>query len=120
MRYLRRNYKPFKYVANPSQYMEPLYDDDGNLTGEEVPPMQSGTLCYGNVTSEFGEQDARMYGIDQKYGRYLLLSKLPEGMTEQSGVWVDDLDADWPDYIVRRISRSLNGVQVTLTKVMQG
>ena len=110
MRCLKRNMQPFKYAHILSQ--TEMVDTDGNYTGETDVQYTTPVTAYANINALTGAADVEAYGTRLKYDRTLVMSVLPEGMDETTVLWLDNLDSDTPDYVVLRISKSLNFVEV--------
>lgn len=107
--------RPFMYAEYTGS--EELVDLLGNYTGENAPLYGEKTAAEGNIAPATGRANARPFGTELDYDKLIVMERLPEGLTENCGVWIDDLEADSPDYVVRRISQSINGVAIAVARV---
>lgn len=115
MRMLNRNMQKFGYKLLTSSNV-PVLDPDGFETGEYAPvysPKYTGYACISPATGEVIE---RAFGASVEYDR-VLCANTDFGMDENSLLWIDDLEAESHDYVVKRIARSLNNVRFALAKV---
>ena len=87
-------------------------DENDNYTGEQDVEYGPKTLAHANITEARGAADVEAYGTRLKYDKTLVMNELPEGFDENAGLWIDNLDAEAPDYVVLRISKSLNFVEI--------
>lgn len=115
MRCLRRNMRPFMYAEYTGS--EELVDLTGNFTGERAPLYGEKIAAAGNISPASGRTDVRAFGTELNYDRVIVMERVPDGLTEDSGVWIDDLEAESPDYVVRRIAKSINGVEIAVARV---
>lgn len=115
MRCLRRNMRPFMYASYEGS--EELVDLTGNYTGERAPLYGEKIAATGNISPATGRAYVRAFGTELNYDRVIVTERVPDGLTEDSGVWIDDLEADSPDYVVRRIAESINGVEIAVGRV---
>ena len=102
--------QPYKY-ANILSETETV-DEHGDYTGGIDIQYTEPVLSYANIGALNGVADVEQYGTRMKYNRTLIRTQLPEGFDETSALWIDDLDSETPDYVVDRISKSLNYVEV--------
>lgn len=114
MRCLRRNMRPFMYA--PYEGSEELVDLTGNFTGERAPIYGEKIAATGNISAATGRTNVRAFGTELDYDALIVMERVPNGLTEDSGIWIDDLTADAPDYVVRRISDSINGVAIAVSR----
>lgn len=121
MRLQHRNKKKFKYACFLGE--EPVYDSDGNFTGEYTPTYTEPKEAYANINDGYisanhmsGTAAPEMYGIDIGYIK-TLMAGTDFGMDERSVLWIDDLDSEQPDYVIRRIGRSPNNVRIACAHV---
>lgn len=109
MRCLIRNMRKFKYATYISS--EDVVND-GVYSGETNTQYSEPVVAYANITAATGAADVEPYGTRMKYDKTLVMERLPEGFDEHAVLWIDDLDAELPDYVVLRISESLNFVTI--------
>jgi len=121
MRMQHRNRQKFKYCYYLGK--EPVYDDDGNFTGEYESKYSKPKTGWANINSGYisanhmsGTAAPMTYGMDIDYIK-TVMAPTDFGMDEKSMLWIDDLKADKPDYVIRRIGKSLNNVRIACTHV---
>ena len=121
MRMQQRNKQKFKYAYFLGK--EPIYDEDGNFTGEYESKYSEPKVGYANINSGYisanhmsGTASPEMYGIDVDYIK-TVMAPTDFGMDEYSILWLDDLEAEEHDYVIRRIGRSLNNVRIACSHV---
>lgn len=118
MKMMGRNKRVF-YYANPTG-SEMMLDEQGYENGtlkivyEDKKRM---ALNVGpNTTTTNVKVDRTMYGNDESYERIMFVPKnFP--FTEETVFWLDNLDADKPDYFVVGITNLLNLDIYTLRKI---
>lgn len=113
MRTLIRNRQKFYYqnLDSTSAVM-----DDGFYTGELDLTYADRKAGYANISAATGEAKEDSFGRDLQYDKVICADNDFE-MNEYSRLWIDDLKADKPDYIVKRIAKSLNNVRIAISKV---
>lgn len=121
MRMQHRNKQKFKYAYYLGK--DPVTDADGNFTGEYEPKYTKPKVGYANINSGYisanhmsGTDTPTMYGIDRDYIKTISAST-DFGMDVYSVLWIDDLNSETPDYVIRRIGKSLNSVRIACTHV---
>ncbi len=118
MRMLHRN-KQIIYFSNFVD-KENITDEDGNLTGEYKINYTDPIKAMVNVSSAKGESAVTQFGDHVEYDKILVYTEreISTKLTESSVLWVDETDTTKPyDYIVTKISRSINSVSVAIRKV---
>ena len=110
-----RNQQRFFY-RNPAGGPTPAVDGDGLYTGEQDRAFTPRAEGYASFSPATGDVSEYGFGANVEYDR-VLCAETDFGMTEQSMLWVDDLEAEAPDYVVTRIARSLNHVRIALARV---
>lgn len=120
---LRRNKQKFYY----STFIEnvPITDEYGNQTSEWEAIYSNPILCFGNVNMNFGENINYPIGIDHDVDKVIYIDNLNTPITEHSLIWFDiDLNLDDEgktqvphNYVVKKISKSLNHMLVAIDKV---
>lgn len=118
MRCLLRNQQRFMWA----QYLESqeTTEPGGMYNGEHSTEYSEKHSAYGNVSPAGGSSTVAMFGEKLDYNKVIIMESLPAGFDELSLLWVDDLDADTPDYVVRRIAKSMNNVSIAIAKVSIG
>lgn len=113
MRTLLRNKQMFYYqnLDSTSAVME-----DGLYTGEINLVYTEREEGYANISAATGEARDDAFGRDIQYDK-VICADTDFGMNEYSRLWVDDLEAEKPDYVVRRIAKSINNVRIAIAKV---
>lgn len=121
MRMQHRSKQKFKYAYYKGQ--KPVYDEDGNFTGEYAPSYTEPMIGWGNINSGYisanhmsGTATPEMYGIDLDYIKTIMTST-DYGLDEYSVIWIDNLDSPTHDYIIRRIGRGINNVRIACSHV---
>lgn len=117
MRCLERNKRKFYYAPLIPEESEPIVDEYGNETGESIPKYGAKVEMRANISAANGSVAREWYGIADQYDRSIIISgECP--FDETAGLWIDDLDAQRPDYAVKGIATSLNGTIVVTRKLV--
>lgn len=120
MRCLRRNKVPYWYAVYVRS--ETAYDDYGNESGKNVVyshPVE-GRI---NASPAKDVSTVAVFGTDVNYDKVLAADNI--AFDENAMLWLDTppvLNSDGstdtpPDYVVKRIARSLNSVLVAVSRV---
>lgn len=115
MRMLERNKQLFKYRLMTGAVV-PVLDPDGYETGEHMPVYSGKLSALANIAPATGEANERAFGASVEYDR-VICANTDFGMDENAQLWIDDLNAPNPDYVVKRIARSINGVRIAIARV---
>ena len=122
MRLLDRNKKTFYYALNTGRGM--LTDEQGNYTGEPGITYSEPVKVRAYISAVKGSWTVisgatiDQFGIDLDYDKIIDLEGTNWDITEDTILWVDDLDVYHPyDYIVKRISVFLNHTTIAIKKV---
>ena len=115
MRTLHINTRPIKY-QNVASNPEAIRDADGNLTGEYTSGYGAVLTARVNVSPATGIVTPSYFGADINYDRVIAVDKDFE-INERTRLWIDDLEAERHDYVVKRVARSINGCLVAISKV---
>ena len=116
MRELERN-KQLVHFAQFDQ-IEPIYDEDGNDTGEVKPTYLPPVELRINVSPALGEVATRQFGDVVDYDRTLVTCDTSLPIDEQTVFWIDETDTEKPyDYIVKKVAKSLNSLLIAVKKV---
>lgn len=118
MRCLARNLTPFFYCLFDRK--EPIFDEYGNESGEYTVHYKPCKTAKGNISSSKGASAVEMFGTDIAYDRVLVMDK-DLGIDENTVLFVEHepaFDGDSPlfDYIVVRVSKSINSVSYAIRK----
>lgn len=115
MRNLERNKQAFLYKLCTGT-LAPVLDPDGFETGEYAPVYSGKLQGRAFISPATGEAKDMAFGTDVIYDR-VIVAMTDFGMDENSLLWVDNLESDNPDYIVKRVARSLNNVRIAIARV---
>lgn len=143
MKTLKRNQRPFYYCLYKSE--APIVDEDGFETGETIVCYHDPVKMYANISQATGQSNTEVFGNLENYDKVivyddlncpidensvLFIDKDPEytdvpthRVTESTALYgVDTVDLEpvtvpVPDYVVIRVSKSLNSVSVAVRKV---
>lgn len=113
MRMLERNKTVFRF-ANLVESKELTKDE--LYTGEIERMFGPVLTTCGNISAATGYADPDYFGVGIAYDKVICMAT-DEGISETSVLWIDDLDADDYDYVVKRIARTINGVRIAVAKV---
>lgn len=112
---LNKNKQEFRYKLLTSSEV-PVLDPDGFESGEYVKAYTSKYTAYASISPATGEARERAFGTNAEYDR-MICASTDFGMDENSLLWIDDLDAENNDYIVKRIAKSINCVRIAIARV---
>lgn len=116
MRELERNKQTVYYALFDKN--EPILDEDGNDTAEEKATYFPPVRLRINVSPALGESATRQFGDIIDYDRTLMICDTTLPIDEQTVFWIDDIDTNNSyDYIVKKIAKSLNSLQIAVKKV---
>lgn len=145
MRTLERNKRKFWYCLFSGT--EPLYDENGDITGEQRAVYSDAVEQWANISHATGYAQREQFGQLDGYDKVivfanpdtpitestvLFIDKEPEYRAEAITTWTDttdesgepvrvlsELEVSVPlyDYTVRRVARSLNSVSIAVSKV---
>lgn len=143
MRCMRRNKQPFWYClylddrkpdAGDTNY---IYDEYGNETGERILRYAAPVRAMGNISPATGRTSVELFGNAENYDKVIVMERdCP--ITENSVLFIDrepetveiptyeptavtvvekTYSVPHPDYVVRRVAKSLNSVTLAVMKV---
>mgnify|MGYP000877801248 CR=1 FL=1 len=115
MRTLERNKQRLKYALYEGR--EEIKDEYGNRTGEYAITYGDPVEMKANVSAARGESSTRQFGDTENYDKVIVTDALDCPVDENSILWIDDLEAESYDYIVKKVARSLNSVSYAVSKV---
>ena len=126
MRSMVRNKTTFYYASYIGE--TEMIDEYGNRTGEFSLTYGKPTRMSGNVSAAQGEMQSRQFGESESYDKVIVLDDRDAPIDEHSILWVDTLPLlnddgttdTPPDYVVKKVARSLNGVSIAIRKVSVG
>ena len=113
---MERAKKRFRYQLYLGKSMN--VDEDGLYTGEYTPEYGEIKEAWANINGASGRVTRQNFGEELDYTKVILtVDNIP--IDEHTRLWVDDLEADEPDYVVKRVIRSQLGIlRVQIAKVM--
>lgn len=115
MRCALRNRSPIYYAVYLG--VSTVTDEYGNETGEKVRYSPAMPL-YANVSAAKNVDTADVFGLDVNYDKVIVVPGRDCPINEHSVLWVDTRDPSAPyDYVVRRVSRSLNSTAIAIGRV---
>lgn len=125
MQMLKRNQRTFYYALYEGK--TPIVDEYGNVTGEYIIQRGRPNSYKANISSATGETSTRLFGENESYDKVVVLSNddVAKQIDEYTVLWVDtfpELDEEGNtetpyDYIVKKVSRSLNSTALAIAKV---
>lgn len=115
MRVQTRNKQTF-YYANLDK-VTPTYDENGNLTGDEVITYSDPVEMKAVISMTRGGAESSLFGLNQVYDKYITLNKEDDVITEQSVLWIGIPPTEPHNYRVYRVAKSLNFIQIGIRRV---
>lgn len=117
MRSLLRNKVKFTYKNYLGK--EYLVDDEGFNTGETVLTFSNPIEVWANISPATGITNTEIFGNLTDYDKVIVTTDIWLDIDENSILWLDtDYGPDTPhDYIVKRVSKGLNGIAIAVSKV---
>lgn len=121
MRALKKNMVPFWYSLYEGSY--PVTDEDGLLTGENSARYSAPVQAYANISPASSGTTVQPFGTDIRYDKVIVIVDPKFPVDEHSLLRLDgnpiyDSEGNLiPDYIVVRVSRSLNSVSYAVRQV---
>lgn len=123
MKALSRNKQVLYYALNEG--ISPVIDEDGLHTGEFDVLYGDPVKALMNVSPASGRTNLEQFGIQEQYDKVLVTDDMNCPIKEDSVLWVDTLPiidgegkTETPhDYIVIRVSRSLNSVSIAIKRI---
>lgn len=117
---LNRNKQKIYY----SLYLEQTdsTDSDGYETGENPATYSEPIELMVNVSPPSGKSNTMPFGNYQDYDRVLVLSDVTCPIDENALLYIDRVPAEGvqPNYIVKRVSRSLNSLSIAVKRIEVG
>ncbi len=138
MRTLERNKRLIYYALYESS--EPLYDEYGNETGEYRDRYSYPVPLRINVSGARGSSVIRQFGEIENYDKTMVTDDVNCPINENTILWIDEFPTRWidlenetwekladenwlnlalgtHDYVVQKVSKTLNGIQYAVRKV---
>ena len=122
MRTMVRNERTFWYcLQNDSSA---AVDDDGWETGEPAITYGKPVKMRAVISAATGSSEIEQFGNLQGYDRVITTCDMNCPITETTVLYVDKVpagvfpsDANAPDYIVKRVAKSINSISYAISKV---
>ena len=117
---LDRNKRKFWYCLYTGK--TPLTDTYGNQTGEYRVTYSEPTAMYANVSPATGNAQTEQFGNLDNYDKVIVTTEMECPIDENSVLFIDkepehNLSTDLMyDYVVRRVSKSLNSISIAVAK----
>lgn len=117
MHCLWRNKVPFYYSLYAGKQM--TTDAYGYETGEYKTVYSDPVKIYGNVSSASGQAQVEQFGNLVQYDKVIVIEYRNCPIDENTLLYVDCVPGNdtKPDYVVKRVARSLNSVSYAISKV---
>lgn len=105
------------YYSNYEKSTE-LIDEYGNSTGQYELTYSKPEMIMISVSASKGSTDNQPFGNLLDYDRVLITSNMNCNIDENTVLWIDKLDTEKThDYIVKKVARSINQIQIAVKKV---
>lgn len=115
MKTLARNKQKIYYANRTTE--EPILDEDGLMTGDDQFGYTTPEELKINVSPASGAIVLQAFGVTEQYDKVLITDDLNCPLDEHSHLWVGIETALPYNYVVTRMSKSLNSVVIALTQV---
>lgn len=115
MRCLNKNKQKMYYSLYISNAV--IKDTNGFETGEKADTYGTKTELYANISPAVGYVSAEQFGLYKDYSKVIVVEGTSCPITETTILWIDNLTATTNDYVVKRVSKSLNSTSIAIDKV---
>lgn len=121
MRCMERNKTSFYYCLYKGEAA--VVDDEGDETGEKQIVHSDPVLLRANISPATGNASVEQFGNSLQYDKVIVLDDVACPIDEHTVLFIDKaptFDEDGAplfDYIVKKVSRSLNSVSIAISKV---
>lgn len=136
MRSLLRNQRPIYYCLFAEKV--PLIDVNGYETGETIRVYEQPVQMFANVSQATGQSNTEIFGSLENYDKVIVTTDMNCPIDENSVLFIDKapdtssvqtyvptaitvnastVSVPTPDYIVRRVAKSLNSISIAVRKV---
>lgn len=121
MRLMQRNLKTVYYSLYKG--LTDVTDENGFKTGEKVETYSDAVKIRASVSPSSGSAQTEIFGSLDSYDRVMLVDDTACPIDENSILFVDkepEVDSTGkpiPDYKVRKVAKSLNGISYAIKKV---
>lgn len=111
------NRTPFYYALYEGK--TPATDEEGYYTGEdEITYSDPVRYTLGTISPATGMSNTEQFGNLENYDKVIVTADMSCPIDENSVLWIDEKCSDNPyDYIVKRVSKSINGISIAVAKV---
>lgn len=136
MRTLSRNKRSFWYCLYQAD--QPIIDEYGNETGESIVTYYEPVKMVANVSQATGQSNTEQFGNLENYDKVIVTDDMSCPIDENSVLFIDKepeftnvlthattavtttdvtVSVPVPDYIVRRVAKSINSISIAVRKV---
>jgi len=115
MRLLKRNLRPIWYCLYQSN--QPVYDEDGYETGEPNISYAEPVQMMANVSPASGYAQNETFGNLESYDKVVITDEMNCPIDVDTTLYVDTDLTGQPDYVVKRVAKSLNHISYAISKV---
>lgn len=116
MRVVKRNRIPVAYAFFDGT--EPIYDENGNKTGEYTVKYTKPVKAKMNISGGRGQATVALFGMNSSFSRTAVTEDLDTPFSTETVFWIDkDPDSEPHDYIVVAVARTINQVVLALDEV---
>ena len=118
---LKRNETAFYYCLYNGK--TELKDEDDNATGEYVLSYSAPVKMKANISSATGYTNLEQFGNSIDYDKVIVTCQMDCPINENTVLFIDkDYEADSDgnplyDYIVKKVSKSLNSISIAVKRV---
>ena len=123
MKTLKRNHQTLYYSLY--QGFTEVVDSNGYYTGEKIVSYSPPVKMRANISPVKGDSTIQLFGNLEDYDRVIVTCKMDCPIDENSILWIEKtppvrdgvmIPEDY-DYIVQRVSKSLNSISIAIGKV---
>ena len=136
MKCLERNKRPFWYCLYTGK--QEIVNEDGYGTGQYIVTYAAPVQMRANISQATGQSNTEQFGNLDNYDKVIVLDDLNCPIDESTVLFIDKapeftnittyettaittvaatVSVPTPDYIVRRVAKSLNSVSIAVKKV---
>lgn len=116
MRTIQRNKRTIHYALYSG--VTDVYDDDGNLTGEQRVAYATPVTARMNVSGGRGKAEIELFGVDNPFTRTVVTDDLTTPFDTDTAWWFDADPATEPfNYRCTGVARTINQVVIALAEI---
>lgn len=110
-------------VGDDEENINYVIDENGNHDGEIIPNYAEPILMLANISPATGQANVEQFGNLEDYDKVIVTDDTACPIDEDTVLFVDkepefnDDNEPMFDYIVKRVSKSLNSVSIAISKV---